>query len=80
MKGQCRAGKEECPAKRGQLISTKALAVGQEKSYRVYIGQGDFENDCTSGFLMRHSSNPPKMILANDHIHRQDGPPTSTIH
>jgi len=34
----------------------------------------------TSGFLMRHSSNLPKMILGNDHIHRQDGPPTSTIH
>lgn len=29
------------------LISTKALVVGQEQSYGVYIGQGDFESDCT---------------------------------
>ena len=29
------------------MICTKVVAVGLGKSFSVYIGQGDFENDCT---------------------------------
>lgn len=29
------------------MICAKALAVGPGKSFSVYVGQGDFENDCT---------------------------------
>jgi hypothetical protein len=29
------------------MIGAKALAVGPRKRVSVYIGQGDFENDCT---------------------------------
>lgn len=29
------------------MTCAKALAVGQEESYHVFIGQADFENDCT---------------------------------
>jgi hypothetical protein len=29
------------------MIYAKVLAVGPGKSFSVYIGQGDFENDCS---------------------------------
>jgi hypothetical protein len=31
------------------MICAKALAVGPGKSFSLYIGQGDFENDCNRG-------------------------------
>lgn len=50
------------------MIRTKGLAVGLGKSFSVYVGQGDFENDCMKGSNGRHCSTHLAIFLLGQRL------------